>query len=55
MPQQGDLLSKIRDFYADVVIPYTEMPDAFESLKQDMRQMDKNLYFLKNEIKSKQG
>lgn len=33
MPQQGDLLSKIRDFYADVVIPYTEMPDAFESLK----------------------
>jgi hypothetical protein len=33
MPQQGDLLSKIRDFYAEVVIPYTEMPDAFESLK----------------------
>jgi hypothetical protein len=33
MPQQGDLLSKIRDFYADVVIPYTEMPDAFEYLK----------------------
>jgi hypothetical protein len=33
MPQQGDLLSKIRDFYADVVIPYAEMPDAFESLK----------------------
>lgn len=33
MPQQGDLLSKLRDFYADVVIPYTEMPDAFESLK----------------------
>lgn len=33
MPQQGDLLSKIRDFYQDVVIPYTEMPDAYESLK----------------------
>jgi hypothetical protein len=33
MPQQGDLLSKLRDFYADVVIPYSEMPDAFESLK----------------------
>jgi hypothetical protein len=33
MPQQGDLLSKIRDFYLDVVIPYAEMPDAYESLK----------------------
>ena len=33
MPQQGDLLSKIRDFYADVVSPYAEMPDAFEYLK----------------------
>ena len=33
MPQQGDLLSKMRDFYADIVSPYTEMPDAFESLK----------------------
>lgn len=33
MPQQGDLLSKLRDFYADIVLPYAEMPDAFESLK----------------------
>jgi hypothetical protein len=33
MPQQGDLLSKIRDFYTDVVSPYSEMPDAFEYLK----------------------
>jgi len=33
MPQQGDLLSKIRDFYTDVVSPYAEMPDAFEYLK----------------------
>ena len=33
MPKQGDLLSKLRDFYSDIVSPYMEMPDAFESVK----------------------
>jgi hypothetical protein len=49
MPQQGDLLSKMRDFYADVVIPYTEMPDAFESLKHvvEPASHDRLRYFLK--------
>ena len=49
MPQQGDLLSKMRDFYADVVIPYTELPDAFESLKHvvEPASHDRLRYFLK--------
>ena len=49
MPQQGDLLSKIRDFYAEVVIPYTELPDAFESLKHvvEPASHDRLRYFLK--------
>jgi hypothetical protein len=34
---------------------YASQYGSFESLKQDMRQMDKNLYFLKNDTKSKQG
>jgi len=33
MTQQGDLLSKIQDFFNDVVVPYSKMPDPFETLK----------------------
>lgn len=33
MPQQGDLLTKIQNFYDDIVIPYSELADPFEFLK----------------------
>jgi hypothetical protein len=33
MTQQGDLLSKLQDFFSDIVIPYSQMADSYESLK----------------------
>lgn len=33
MTQQGDLLSKIQDFFNDIVIPFSKMPDPYETLK----------------------
>jgi hypothetical protein len=33
MTQQGDLLSKIQDFFNDIIIPFSQMPDAYETLK----------------------
>jgi hypothetical protein len=33
MTQQGDLLSKLQDFFNDIVIPYTQMSDSYSELK----------------------
>ena len=33
MTQQGDLLSKLQDFFNDIVIPYTKMSDSYNELK----------------------
>jgi hypothetical protein len=33
MTQQGDLLSKLQDFFNDIVVPYSQMADSYESLK----------------------
>ena len=33
MTQQGDLLSKIQDFFNDIVIPFSQMADPYETLK----------------------
>jgi len=33
MTQQGDLLSKIQDFFNDIVIPFSKMVDPYETLK----------------------
>ena len=34
MPQQGDLLSQLRNFYDEIVIPFSEMGDPLNELKQ---------------------
>ena len=33
MTQQGDLLSKIQDFFNDIIIPFSQMADPYETLK----------------------
>lgn len=34
MPQQGDLLTQLREFYSDVVIPFASMGDPLRELQQ---------------------
>lgn len=34
MPQQGDLLTQLREFYRDVVIPFSQMGDPLRELQQ---------------------